>query len=173
VDSSAGHSVLAEGIARLSFVGLPVIPEATAAVFRLPEGGWGVSGVRSSNSIYGFDRSGAVIGLLGGINQRKGGHERQILAVSMRHELWVLDPEDARLSVFAADMRVISERRLNMHPILIAPSRDGRSILVSGSAFVGHMYYAVARILAKPGTDVFAVPLGRQPLPTSQWLIKR
>ncbi|HEU4631736.1 MAG TPA: hypothetical protein VFS08_18450 [Gemmatimonadaceae bacterium] len=173
-DVSAGSTITTSTVAQLSFEGLDVAPDVLARVFRLPGGGWGVSSAMFPGVVQRFDSAGAPAGTLGRSGHGPGEFGGEVFAVSMRGELWVVDPRNARLSIFTTDLRLAEDRRLDVKPVfLIAPARDGRSVLVSGSAGAEDMYYAVARVSREPAADVFGEPLGRHPVPVSQSLVRR
>jgi hypothetical protein len=173
-DASSGHTISIRSTSRLDFEGLDLAPDLLARVFRLPAGGWGVSDRVFAGVIQLFDSTGAPAGTFGRSGQGPGELGGEVFAVAMRGELWVVDPGNSRLSIFAKDLSYVRDWRLGMHPVIaIAPARDGRSVLVSGSTVQARMYYAVARVSQDAGLDVFGSPLGQHPLPPSQWLVQR
>lgn len=173
-DLSASHTISTDTVAQLSFEGLDVAPDVQARVFGLPGGGWGVSSGVFPGIIQRFDAAGAPAGTFGHAGHGPGELGGEIFAVPLRDELWVLDPQNARLSIYTKELHFAESRRAQVQPVLsIVPAHDGRSVLVSGPTRVGEMRYAVTRLSRDPGADVVGVPLGRQPLPVSQWLVQR
>lgn len=173
-DTSAGNEISTRTVAQLSFLGLDVAPDVAAHVFRLPGGGWGVSAAVFGGVVQRFDTAGVPAGKFGRSGQGPGELGGQVSAVPMRGELWVVDPENARLSIFSSDLRLMEDRRLEMRPFFVAPARDGRCLLVSGGFFPAEgMRYAVARVSRDVGADVFGDLIGRNAPPMSQWLVRR
>jgi hypothetical protein len=172
-DQSRANTISSRFVVHLSFVGLDVAPDVQAHVFRLPGGGWGVSSAVFPGVVQLFDSDGAPAGTFGRSGKGPGEFGGEVFAMPMRGELWVVDHRNLRLSIFTKDLRFVGDRRLEVKPFFIAPARDGKSLLVSGSAYTGEMYYAIARVSREPGADAFGDPLGQNPLPNSQWLVKR
>lgn len=172
-DVSAPNTISSRTVTQLSFDGLDVAPDLQAHVFRLPQGGWGVSAAVFPGVVQLFDSNGAPAGTFGRSGQGPGELGGDVFAVTMRGKLWVVDGRNSRLSIFTNDLHYSEDRRLQMTPFFVAPSRDRGSVLVSGSANVGGMFYAVARISREQSADAFGDTIGRRPPPVSQWLVKR
>ena len=172
-DVSAKNVITSYTVVQLSLLGLDVAADVNVRVFRLPDGGWGVSGTASPRRVQCFSPAGAPRGDLARSERELRALDGDVLAVPIRGDLWVLDPRNARLSILTKELEIVGERRLNVRPFFVSPGGDSASVLVSGSAYVRGIYYAVARIALDSSKDVFGVPLGRNPLPASQWLIKR
>jgi hypothetical protein len=173
-DVSGTNNISTRTVAQLSFEGLDVAPDALARVFRLPGGGWGVSDRVFPGVIQRFDATGAPAGKFGRSGLGPGVLGGEVFAVAMRCELWVVDPGNSRLSIFSKELSYLGDRRLAMRPVIaISPSRDGRSVIVSGSIVQARMHYAVARVSREKGADVFGSPLGQHALPPPQWLVQR
>jgi hypothetical protein len=172
-DASATDTISTRTLLQLSFVGLDVAPGVLAHVFRLPGGGWGVSARTFPGLIQRFDADGTPAGTFGRAGHGPGELGGDIFAVAMRGELWIVDPQNARLSIFSKDLHLAGDRRLDVRAYSVAPARDSASVLVSGTAYVGGTYYRVARVSRKAGADVVGDPLAQHPGPRSGLLVRR
>lgn len=170
-DASAQSAIVTRTIAQLSFAGLVAAPDVRARVFRLPDGGWGVSSAQAVPPIQRFDAAGAHTGTFDPSVQASG-PSGDIFAATLRGELWLVDARNERLSTYSKELRLTAERRLDVHAAFVSPTLEGTSLLVSGSAYAGSTYYSLARVAREPRGDAFGLPLGGQPLPSSQWLIR-
>ncbi|HEX7049730.1 MAG TPA: hypothetical protein VF188_05910 [Longimicrobiales bacterium] len=169
-DLSEGSRVTAHDVVRLSFAGLDLAPDALARVFRLPGGGWGVSAGVFRGVIQRFDRDGAPAGTFGRSGEGPGELGGQVFGVPMDDELWIVDPRNGRLSVFAEDLSHVGDRPLPGRVFSVAPAAGGRGLLISGFMYGGGSgeTRGVARISLDEGADAFGGPIEDDPNPRVQ-----
>lgn len=137
----------------LSFRGLDRAPNALTNVFRLPDGGWGVASMVFDGVIQRFDAAGQPTGLFGGSGEGPGELGTGfVFGVSTDSQVWVVDPANARMTVFSRALRLLSDRLLPGRTFDAAPATDGRSILISGFLPGSR---AIGRLSVNPGEDVF------------------
>lgn len=77
----------------------------------------------------------------------------QVFGVAVRDQLWLVDPRNARLSVFEVGSLV--RDRLPGRIFAVARSVKGDGILVSGFLAAGGNQYRLARITLDPDADVY------------------
>lgn len=130
--SSDAATITMTEVARLSFAGLPRAPDAFATVFRLPDGGWGVSAEPFIGVIQRFDSAGAPAGTLGHRGQGPGELRGLVLGVSVGDDLWVVDPGNGRLNLFSKDLAFRRSRPLPYRVFSASSARRGTGLLLSG-----------------------------------------
>ena len=172
-DLSAGRTISSRVVAELSFRGLDVAPDLSARVFRLPGGGWGVTSGVFRGVVQRFDAQGRPDGTFGHFGHGPGEFAGEVFPVAMRDELWVVDPGNARISIFDRELHLAGTRRIELAPWFVTPARDGRSLVVSGSSQADGNFYELARLFRQPGRDAHGVPVGRGALSPSQWNVQR
>jgi hypothetical protein len=85
-----------------------------------------------------------------------------------RHRLWVVDPRNQRLSVFAEDFAVVADRTISGQIFSAYPSIGGSTVLVSGFMQAGNAVRGVARIALDAQADVFGGAIQHHPNPRVQ-----
>jgi hypothetical protein len=124
--------VTVSDVTRLSFVGLPRAPQFDAHVFRLPDGGWGVSSERFASVIQRFDSAGIPVGTLGHHGQGPGEFRGTVFGVTVGDELWVVNPGNGRVSLFSRGLAFLRSRPLPYRVFSVSPARRGSGLLLSG-----------------------------------------
>lgn len=167
-DLRDGGSIVSEEVVRLSFDGLDVAPDALARVFPLPGGGWGVSSNVFGGSIQMFDRDARPSGSLGRAGEGPGEFGGQVFGLTVDGQLWVVDPNNARLTAYSEELEIEGERRLPGRVFSVAPSLEGPGVLISGFLQNGSESHGVARIALNEEGDVFGGHLADHPNPRVQ-----
>lgn len=153
-----GGTVRVTELTRLSFVGLRHAPEPLARVFRLPDGGWGVSSGTFDGLVQRFDSIGTAAGTFGRRGEGPGEFGGMIFGVVVEDELWIADPGNGRLSRYSKDLGLLESRSFPPRVFSASPARRRSGILASGffrPAGAGAVGRSVLRASLDERADVF------------------
>lgn len=125
-------TISAHTIADLQFAGLEVAPDATARVFLLPNGGFGVSAGVFGGTLVFFDATGSFRATYNRIGAGPGEVRNHVFGVTVGDRLWIIDPLNGRLSIFSDDMALLNTRHLPGRIAAVARAFYDEAVFLSG-----------------------------------------
>lgn len=148
-------SLESQVVARLSFTRLDIAPHVLARVFRLNDGGWGVSSTTFDGVVQTFDPMGNPEHSFGRRGAGPGEFAGEVFGIGDAAALWIIDPGNARMSAFSRDLTLLHDRTLPGKVFFVSRSDDDGAVLVTGLFPGPDRGYTIARVSRDQERDVF------------------